>query len=92
MRNGRGRRAVKENAGDALGIGVAALKQLMDVGCFVFGGSVTQSMDLFAPALIHRVQESSYFADHPEEWLKKAELGADCGLFGAALLAKERFQ
>jgi len=81
-----------ENAGDALGMGVAALKQLMDIGCFVFGGSVTQSMDLFAPALIHRVQESAYFADEPEKWLKKAELGADCGLYGAGLLAMERFE
>ena len=59
--------------------------------CVVLGGSVTQSFDLFAPALTRTVQESCYFGREPEKWLKTAALNADCGLIGAGILAMERF-
>ena len=78
-------------AGDALGVGVAAIKQLIDVDRVVLGGSVTAAYDLFAPALVRRVRESSYWSDRPEAWLRMAQWGADCGLYGAGLLATERF-
>lgn len=79
------------DAGEALGFGIAAIKQLIDVECVVLGGSVTQSFDLFAPALTRTVQESCYFGREPEKWLKTAALNADCGLIGAGILAMERF-
>ncbi len=78
-------------AGDALGVGVAALRQLIDVDRVVLGGSVTAAYDLFAPALIRRVNENSYGFDDAD-WLRAAALGGDAGLYGAGLLAMENYE
>lgn len=83
-------RRIFAEAGDALGTGIAAIQQLVDVEKIVLGGSVSQAMDLFAPALIRRVRKNSYWGNAPEQWLKAAELGGDSGLLGAGLLAMEQ--
>lgn len=83
--------ALFDQAGAALGQGVAALQQLLDVERIVIGGSVSASMDLFQPALVKTAQSASYWADHPEEWLFLAQLQPDSGLYGAACLAADRF-
>lgn len=84
-------RALFEAAGEALGQGIAALQQLLDVERIVIGGSVSASMDLIQPALVRSAQSASYWADHPENWLFLAKLQPDSGLYGAACLAADRF-
>ena len=84
-------RALFEAAGEALGQGIAALQQLLDVERIVIGGSVSASMDLIQPALVRSAQSASYWAEHPENWLFLAKLQPDSGLYGAACLAADRF-
>ncbi len=84
-------RALFEEAGQALGYGIAALQQLLDIERVVIGGSVVASFDLIKPALISTAQSASYWADEPEKWLRLATLQPDSGLYGAACLAAEQF-
>lgn len=84
-------RALFDAAGTALGQGIAALQQLLDVERIVIGGSVSASLDLIQPALVRSAQSASYWADHPESWLFMAKLQPDSGLYGAACLAADRF-
>lgn len=84
-------RALFDAAGTALGQGIAALQQLLDVERIVIGGSVSASLDLIQPALVRSAQSASYWADHPENWLFLAKLQPDSGLYGAACLAADRF-
>jgi len=84
-------RALFDSAGEALGQGIAALQQLLDVERIVIGGSVSASMDLIQPALVRSAQSASYWADHPENWLFLAKLQPDSGLYGAACLAADRY-
>lgn len=83
--------ALFEMSGTALGQGIAALQQLLDVERIVIGGSVSGSMDLIEPALVRTAQSASYWADHPENWLFLAKLQPDSGLYGAACLASDRY-
>ena len=82
---------VFDRAGEALGRGVAAIQQLLDVERIVIGGSVSASMDLLRPSLVQAAQAASYWADRPEEWLFLARLQPDSGLIGAACMAADRF-
>jgi len=84
-------RALFEQSGTALGLGVAALQQLLDVERIVIGGSVSASMDLIRPALVKTAQSASYWADNPDEWLHLATLQPDSGLYGAACLAADHY-
>lgn len=83
--------ALFDRAGAALGQGIAALQQLLDIERIIIGGSVSASMDLIQPALIRTAQSASYWADHPENWLFMARLQPDSGLYGAACLAADKF-
>lgn len=83
--------ALFDRAGAALGQGIAALQQLLDIERIIIGGSVSASMDLIQPALIRTAQSASYWADHPENWLFMAQLQPDSGLYGAACLAADKF-
>ena len=84
-------RALFEQSGTALGLGIAALQQLLDVERIVIGGSVSASMDLIRPALVKTAQSASYWADNPDEWLYLATLQPDSGLYGAACLAADHY-
>ena len=83
--------ALFDQAGTALGQGIAALQQLLDVERIVIGGSVSAAMDLLRPALVRTAQSASYWADDPDSWLFMAQLQPDSGLYGAACLAADRF-
>jgi len=79
-----------DDAGDALGLGIAALRQILDVERVVIGGSVSNAFSLFYPALKRRLLSSCYFGGDTEEWIRRAELGADNGLYGAGFMAMEQ--
>jgi len=78
-----------EIVGAWLGQGLAALAAILDPGCFVIGGGVSEAGDL----LIRPAQAA--FADaltggtyRPHAEIKLAQLGADAGVIGAADLAR----
>lgn len=85
-------RVVFDKAGTALGRGIAALQQLLDVERIVIGGSVSASIDLLRPSLVRSAQAGSYWADKPESWLYVAKLQPDSGLYGAAFIAADSFR
>ncbi len=80
-----------EIIGDWLGAGLADLAAILDPGCFVLGGGVSDAGDLF----VGRVRSAfdagltgRQFRPHAEIVL--AELGPEAGLIGAADLARLR--
>ena len=82
-------RDVFSQAGRALGQGIAALLQLIDVERVVIGGSVAQSLDLMEPAIRAAVAAESYWGSPEEDWLRRARLGGASGLYGAGALISQ---
>ncbi len=83
--------AAYKRAGYYLGIGIANYLHIFNPSCVVFGGGVTQSVDLwmdeFRRSLESHVLNSAYL-EHLE--IKMAELGDNVGLVGALEYIKER--
>jgi len=79
-----------EEVGRWLGAGMASLAAVLDPGCFVVGGGVSEAGDLLlAPArdaFRHMLSGRGY---RPEPEIRQAELGNDAGLVGAADLARD---
>ena len=72
-----------------LGEGLADLAAILDPGCFVIGGGVSDAGDmLLGPARAAFRQHLTGRQHRPEAEIKLAELGADAGLIGAADLAR----
>jgi glucokinase len=79
--------------GGWLGQGLADLAAILDPGCFVIGGGVSDAGDLLigpARAAFSRSLTGSAYRD--QALIKLAELGADAGLVGAADLARRPSQ
>jgi glucokinase len=78
-----------EIVGGWLGQGLAALAGILDPGCFVIGGGVSDAGDLLlgpARAAFKAALPGSAYRPHAE--IRLAQLGADAGLIGAADLAR----
>jgi glucokinase len=78
-----------EIIGHWLGTGLADLAAVLDPGCFVIGGGVSEAGDLLIgparAAFAHGLTGSAY---RPHAEIRLAELGTDAGLIGAADLAR----
>jgi glucokinase len=78
-----------EIVGAWLGQGLAALAAILDPGCFVIGGGVSEAGDLLirpARAAFEDALTGGSYRPHAE--IKLAQLGADAGVIGAADLAR----
>ncbi len=78
-----------EIVGGWLGQGLAALAGILDPGCFVIGGGVSDAGDLLigpARAAFEAALPGSTY--RPQAEIRLAQLGADAGLIGAADLAR----
>jgi glucokinase len=78
-----------EIVGGWLGQGLAALAGILDPGCFVIGGGVSDAGDLLinpARAAFEAALPGSTY--RPRAEIRLAQLGADAGLIGAADLAR----
>jgi glucokinase len=81
-----------EIVGGWLGHGLAALAAILDPGCFVIGGGVSDAGDLLigpARAAFDAALTGGPYRPHAEITL--AQLGADAGLIGAADLARRSY-
>lgn len=77
---------VFEAMGTALGSSLAGLVNIFNFPLYLLGGGVTAAWDLFAPSMLaEATRRSLTFRSHPPE-VKRATLGGDAGLFGAAYL------
>ena len=86
---------VFENVGRALGIGVGAMVNALNLPMYVIGGGVSSAWDAFAPAMFEEMKfrSSIYSLTLPERVgrergtiVTRALLGSDAGLYGAARL------
>jgi glucokinase len=78
-----------EIVGHWLGTGLADLAAILDPGCFVIGGGVSEAGDLLiGPARAAFANGLTGAAYRPHAEIRLAELGTDAGLIGAADLAR----
>jgi glucokinase len=73
-----------------LGEGLADLAAILDPGCFVIGGGVSEAGDLLLGPAREAFRNGLTGRHHrPFAQIKLAELGSDAGLIGAASLARQ---
>jgi glucokinase len=78
-----------EIIGHWLGTGLADLAAILDPGCFVIGGGVSEAGDLLiGPARAAFASGLTGAAYRPPAEIRVARLGSDAGLIGAADLAR----
>jgi glucokinase len=78
-----------EIVGGWLGQGLADLAAILDPGCFVIGGGVSDAGDLLIrPARAAFTDELTGGPYRPQAEIRLAQLGADAGVIGAADLAR----
>jgi glucokinase len=97
MKGDKPAQAVYQRAGRALGIVIAGMINALNLPMYVVGGGVSNSWDAFAPEMMEQVKQRSfvYVATLGEDptappvqrtVVRKALLGSDAGLVGAARL------
>jgi len=92
-------RQVYTDAGHALGIGLAALVNTLQLPLYVVGGGLVQAWELLKPAIFEELHHRSYVYRLTEPGspvatynakgathVLPAELGPDAGLLGACIL------
>jgi glucokinase len=92
-------RGIFEQVGRALGIGLAALVNTLNLPLYVIGGGLMHAWDLFAPELFRELRHRSYVYRLTEPGaaasgsipgggtqVLPAELGSESGILGASLL------
>ncbi|HXZ63974.1 MAG TPA: ROK family protein, partial [Streptosporangiaceae bacterium] len=78
-----------ETVGSWLGTGLADLSAILDPGCFVIGGGVSEAGELLVgPARAAYEHGLTGRSHRPYADVRLAELGPDAGLIGAADLAR----
>ncbi len=82
-----------ETVGTALGIGLGALVNTLDLRLYVLGGGLAGAWECFSPAMFRELNSRSYVYRLANQRIPQrrieivpALLGADSGLLGAALL------
>jgi glucokinase len=76
---------------DWLGQGLADLSAILDPGCFILGGGVSNAAELFLDRTRETFERALTGRGHrPVAEVRLAELGAAAGLVGAADLARRR--
>ncbi|HYL92383.1 MAG TPA: ROK family protein, partial [Alphaproteobacteria bacterium] len=98
MQGDEASRRIFERVGNALGIALAGLINILNLPMYVVGGGVASAWDAFAPTMLERVRKNSfvYRATAPDTTstarpagktiITRALLGSDAGLVGAARL------
>jgi glucokinase len=82
-----------DTVGSWLGAGLADLAAILDPGCFVIGGGVSEAGDLLVgPARVAFASGLTGRGHREYAEIKLAQLGADAGLIGAAALARMRMR
>lgn len=90
--------SIYKGVGVALGRGLGALVNTLDLPLYVIGGGVAAAWDLFAPEMFRVLREQSYvyrlaepsqhqYRELNRPFITRAVLGSDAGLIGAAMLS-----
>lgn len=79
--------ATFESMGEALGIGLAAIQNTLDLDAIIFTGGISASFDLVEPALRKSLVRYAFGPPLAQVPLLVSELGDKTGLLGAAYLS-----
>jgi len=79
-------RLVFEGMGEALGLGITTMQNLLDLDAFVFTGGISRSFDLIEPALRRSLREHAFARVLSEVPLLLSDLEERAGVIGAAHL------
>ena len=79
-------RRVFQAMGESLGIAMATLVNIFNFPLYLLGGGAAEAWEFFAPAMFAELKSRSFTYRATETRVEKAELGAQAGLYGAALL------
>ena len=81
---------VFEQAGQALGVGIATMAHLFDISTYIIGGSVVQAGDLLLNPTRKSVRYRAYESIGPRVKVIAGPLGDDANILGCAWVARER--
>jgi glucokinase len=94
-----GAKRIFEEVGRALGIGLAALINTLNLPLYIVGGGLANSWDLISPALFEELRYRSYVyrmtdpaqpaaagSSAAKTYVERPELGNEAGLLGACIL------
>ncbi len=82
-------RQIMTEAGEALGITVASMAMILDIGLYVIGGSVVKAGDLLLEPARRAVPNFSFASVAAGTRIEPVALGDDSPLLGCAWLARE---
>ncbi len=81
---------VFEQAGQALGIGIAAMAHMFDISTYVIGGSVAQAGDLLLEPTRRAVRYRAFGSIGSRVTVIASPLGDDAAILGCAYVARQR--
>jgi glucokinase len=84
--------SVMAGAARALGLGVGALINLLDLDCIALGGGVLRSGNSFWEQMVAAVAEGSFASIRADCRILRAELGEEQGLLGAVEFALDELR
>jgi glucokinase len=82
--------AAYKRAGEMLGLAIVNFLHIFNPTMVIFGGGVSNSIDLFLPEVNYAIENGVFAPGYTEDLiLTTAKLGDDAGLLGALALARE---
>lgn len=84
-------KAVVQEVGASLGVGIVSLLNAFDPQAFVIGGGMSGSLDLLLPAVDQEIARHAMVHHREGVPIVKSELSDDAGMVGAAVLVFEAY-
>ena len=84
-------RAIMQEAGTNLGVGIVSLLNTLDPELIIIGGGMSNSLDLLLPAVSDVIRKRAIVGYTGASPVVKAQLADDTGLLGAAALAFDAY-
>ena len=81
---------VFQQAGQALGVGIAAMAHMFDISTYIIGGSVVQAGDLLLTPTREAVRYRAFASIGSRVKVIASSLGDDAAILGCAWVARER--
>ncbi len=82
-------KAAFQKAGEAMGIALGNVVNLLGIHFFIIGGGVANAWDYFYKAMFSQCQRTSFDNSRKKIQIVRTHLGENAGWIGAATLAKE---
>ncbi len=77
---------ILQDGGSALGRALGTLANMLDPEAMVIGGGAVAASETYFDAAENAIHKVHWFSDHTSMGVRRAKLGSDSGLIGAALI------